>query len=655
MSTAIVVRLLGDAKDFTSTLTQAQTRTEKFKAAVGKAALAAGGAAGAALSVGLAGALDAEDQLAKFRASAGDAKWAKAAGDAAGRLYGNAYGESVGEVASGVSGLFREGLLSDDATGEQIDAVAAKALSLAQVFDQDVASVARAAGQMIKTGLAENATEAFDVLTRGFQEGANKSDDLLDTFNEYGVQFKKLGLDGAAATGLLSQGLQGGARDSDLVADALKEFTLRTAEAADGTIAAQAGFEGLGLSAEGMSKELAAGGPRATKALDTIVDRLRAVKDPAKRSALAVELFGTQAEDLGDALFSLDPSTATKGLGEIAGAAAKVDETIGGTTNAAVTAFTRQVKQELTNAVAGAIPYIQGVVNAVRPFAPLIIPLVGILAGFAAVVWTVTAATKAYAAAQAAAVIVSNVWRVATTNLRLAQIALSLVPGPLLIIAGIVALVAIFVVAYKKVGWFRDGVQAAFRAVTGAVRATIGWVRDNWPKLLAIITGPIGLAVLAVTKNWNAIKSGASKMKDGIVSALSGLADVITAPFRAAFNGIASAWNNTVGRLSFTVPGWVPGIGGNGWDVPDIPMLARGGRITAPGWAMVGERGPELLNLGRGAQVVPLDRAGGDESFTVELHGNGVSLEGLIEKVVVRRDRAMIRTARAGGVRTAVA
>jgi hypothetical protein len=67
------------------------------------------------------------------------------------------------------------------------------------------------------------------------------------------------------------------------------------------------------------------------------------------------------------------------------------------------------------------------------------------------------------------------------------------------------------------------------------------------------------------------------------------VANVITAPFKAAFNLVAKLWNNTVGKLSFKVPGWVPGIGGKGFDVPDIPELKDGGIVTQATLAMIGE------------------------------------------------------------------
>lgn len=48
-----------------------------------------------------------------------------------------------------------------------------------------------------------------------------------------------------------------------------------------------------------------------------------------------------------------------------------------------------------------------------------------------------------------------------------------------------------------------------------------------------------------------------------------------------------------------------------------IPGLASGGTLTAGGLTMVGESGPELLNLPRAASVIPLDRRGSGGGQTV--------------------------------------
>jgi hypothetical protein len=63
--------------------------------------------------------------------------------------------------------------------------------------------------------------------------------------------------------------------------------------------------------------------------------------------------------------------------------------------------------------------------------------------------------------------------------------------------------------------------------------------------------------------------------------------------------------------LSFSVPDWVPGLGGKGWDVPDIPMLANGGIVTRPTLALIGESGPEA--------VIPLNRRNGAGGVVINI------------------------------------
>jgi hypothetical protein len=72
---------------------------------------------------------------------------------------------------------------------------------------------------------------------------------------------------------------------------------------------------------------------------------------------------------------------------------------------------------------------------------------------------------------------------------------------------------------------------------------------------------------------------------------------------------------------SIKVPDWVPGMGGKEYGLPKlpvltfpkIPMLAKGGTIIDPGLTMVGEQGPEILDLPKGASVIPLDKANGQQ------------------------------------------
>jgi hypothetical protein len=208
-----------------------------------------------------------------------------------------------------------------------------------------------------------------------------------------------------------------------------------------------------------------------------------------------------------------------------------------------------------------------------------------------------------------------------------------------LIVVAIAAIIAILVVLQKEFGLFDgvikfvgdsfakvwDAIKAVFDWVTdnwklllvvltgpfglaiaffvtfkdqiiGFMKNVISWIGDNWKLLLAIITGPFGLAIYAIVTFKDQIMEAFSLIFKGIKATMGFVADVITAPFKAAFKAVASLWNNTVGKLSFTVPSWVPGLGGKGFDVPDIPMLAQGGIVTSAQLIMAGEGGePEAI------------------------------------------------------------
>ncbi|WP_344248189.1 phage tail tape measure protein, partial [Actinocorallia libanotica] len=390
---------------------------------------------------------------------AGPAKAAELSKVAA-KTFEAGWGDSFDTVNLAIKGVVQNiGDVSKSAGGMQ--GVTQKVLALSQTFDQDLGGTTAAVGQLLKTGLARNADEALDILTKGFQSGANKADDLLDTFTEYGTQFRKFGLDGATATGLLSQGLKAGARDADTVADALKEFSIR---AVDGSKTSVAGYEALGLSANKMAAQIAKGGPAAKQGLDTVLDRLRAVKDPLKQSQIAVQLFGTKAEDLGQALFKLDPSSAVKALGNVSGAADKMAKTLHDNPAAALEKFKRTATAKLAEVGGGIVQWAMQNQNIVQPLA------IGL--------GVVAAAMVAVRIAQAAW---TTIQVVATAAQWAYNAALSANPIGLIIIA-VIALVAGIVLLWKKNETFRKVVTAAWQAIWGVVKAVGKWFANTlWP------------------------------------------------------------------------------------------------------------------------------------------------------------------------------
>lgn len=98
-----------------------------------------------------------------------------------------------------------------------------------------------------------------------------------------------------------------------------------------------------------------------------------------------------------------------------------------------------------------------------------------------------------------------------------------------------------------------------------------------------------------------------------IKSVFDGIVNIIRGPVNAVI-GFINTLIGGLNKIRIDIPDWVPEWGGKtiGFNIAKIPMLADGGTLTGSGTVMVGERGPELLTLPKGAQVTPLDRAGGN-------------------------------------------
>jgi hypothetical protein len=314
----------------------------------GGPAIAAGVGLGALLMQGMAQEVEEQKIGGLLAAQTGAAMGAAGQlGHTAGEIFGDNFGESIAEVGEAMKAVFQNRLIDKSANEADIKAVTETAMTAAQVVGEDVNSIARAAQQLVRTGLAGSVSEALDMITHASQEGLNVSEDLLDTITEYSTKFRDLGLNGQEAFGLVSQAVAAGARDTDTAADALKEFAIR---AQDGSATTSRGFQTIGLDAKIMGDMIAAGGNSAKDALGQTLDQLRRIENPIVRDQAAVDLFGTKAEDLGDALFAMDLDTATRKFGAFAGAAKEAADKIAGAAPAVETAW-RNIQAGVNNSL----------------------------------------------------------------------------------------------------------------------------------------------------------------------------------------------------------------------------------------------------------------------------------------------------------------
>ncbi len=614
--------LKADLAPFERDLRKAKQKFGEHKEQMKAGALAAGAAIGAALGAGLMTAVEQSKTTALLSAQLGaGTPMAAEAGKAAGAVYARGVVGSMEEASAAVKAALQNALVPPGSSTAAIDAVAAKVANLSAVMQEDAERVSAAVSTMLKTGMAKNAQEAFDMIQRGVETGLNKSGDLLDSFNEYPSVLKTIGLNGRTTFGLVQQGLKAGAKDSDKIVDALKELSLR---AVNGSKSTSDAFKTLGLDASKTAADVAAGGSRAADAVDKILDKIQAMPATAARAQVIQSLFGGPGEDLGAALFALDVDEASEALDGMAGASDRAGKALEQSAGAKLQSFKVKVQQALIEKLGQAIPYVEKVFGFIGQHASIIGPLAVGLGIFATAIYAVSAAMK--------------VWAVVQTVMNLA-----LWTSPITwIVLGVVALVAVIVLIATKTDLFGKMWAATWDFVTGAFKLWWSVFSGFWTAIggffvslfktwWGIFTGFWSGVFSGIATGWKWVTGRVSAlvgfiggMPKRIRAALSGLASILMAPFKAGFNAIARLWNGTVGRLSFRMPGWVPGMGGKGFSMPHLPQLARGGTALAPGLAVVGERGPELAYLGRGATVQPLPGAsgpGGGGPVTVRLTG----------------------------------
>lgn len=219
--------------------------------------------------------------------------------------------------------------------------------------------------------------------------------------------------------------------------------------------------------------------------------------------------------------------------------------------------------------------------------------------GLVAAVFAINAGMKVYIALSKLAPIVTKAWTIAQAAFNLVMSA-----NPVaLVVLGVVALVAIIVVAYKRSETFRRIVDAAMAAVRAAVlkvvqgvRVLVAWVREHGPRawrifktiafaqinlILAIVRRLRDFGVAAfrfiserARAHWRLISSGATTLYRLVSSTIGRLREFVTDRFNAIRDNATAAWRlirsvvgtqvetirRGVGRLVTSVRGYATSI-----------------------------------------------------------------------------------------------
>ena len=230
--------------------------------------------------------------------------------------------------------------------------------------------------------------------------------------------------------------------------------------------------------------------------------------------------------------------------------------------------------------------------------------------------WVRTAASMV--AARTAMIATSVATGVATAAQWLWNAAMTANPIGIIIVA-IAALVAGIIWVATQTTWFQTIWEAVWGAIVAYFTFVVGMYKKGWDMI-------VGAGQTAV--DWF------KRIPGLLMSYWSGLFSILTAPFRLAFNAISSMWNRTVGRLSWTVPGWVPGIGGNTISAPRLPSLHSGGRVP-------GTPGQNVLALLQAGETVGSRAAADPAPRKIVLGSDGTRMgDALLELLVEAIRRA---------------
>ena len=527
-------------------------------------------------------------------------------------VYAGGFGEDMQDVADAMSTATQ----ITGAMGDELQGLTEDAITLRDTFGYDINESMRAADAMM-TNFGISGDEAMNLIAAGAQNGLDFSGELIDTINEYSVQFAKVGFDAEQMFAVMQSGADGTAWNLDKVGDAVKEFSIRSIDGSATTVDA---FNAIGLNADQMMQTFAAGGDAANAAFYDVLDALLAMEDPVARDAAGVGLFGTMWEDLGvEAVQALaDTENALYDAGD---ALENIQEVKFDNLGDAFEMIKRQGEVAL-------LPLASSLASLLVDIAPAIGDVLGRLGPL---VEQVTASAMPLVedffgglmdALDALGPVIDQVLPVLSDSIGMVFEAVSplmpilteLIGNMLPVIAELIAALSPVIATVLSVlspvlssvsqlisrllpplSNLLQALAPILQQTGVLISSTVGAAFQALGPLISGVTSILGSLINFITSvfagNWSAAWQG---IKDIFSSVFNSLAGIVKAPINAVIaivNGVISAING----IGFTIPDWVPLLGGKtfGLNIPEIPMLAAGGFTDGP--SVAGEAGTEAV------------------------------------------------------------
>ena len=626
---------------------------------------------------------DSQDAFQQFAAATGTATEEMGKyKDMINNVYKDNFGESINDVAEAMATVNQNMSYLDDSALQRCTEYA---YTLSDTFGYDVAESTRAADTLIKN-YGVSAREAFNLITQGAQSGMDYSGEMIDSINEYSVQFKKLGLDAEDMFSIFANGAQNGAFNLDKVGDAVKEFSIR---AIDGSDTTKQGFEALGMDAAKMAERFGAGGDSAKEAFNEVIKGLAEMDDPVAQSAAGVNLFGTMWEDLGPQVIT-SMSTASDAIDKSKESVEKLVNVKYDTLSGALGGLWRTIQVDVLQPIGNQlIPYVTKGISFIQKFTDkwnklepatqktivkfgMVAAATGpVLLGFGKVstgIGTLVSDTGT----------IGRVLKKLTGESGFSGLA-KVMTGPFGIAAAAVVTAAVLVYQnWDKIGpiiqkigqrfadfwktvqpqlepfinlvkevasYLKETLEPAFKIVW---KAAGDYVVKFFDDVSVIIDGALGVFEGIITFLTGVFQGDWEKAWNGIVQAVGSIFGTLESLVKTPINAVINLVNKAIGainKISVDLPSAVGG-GHIGFNIPTIPTLAKGTDYWQGGIVQISEKGGEIVDLPSGSRVYPHDesvrmaRQESKKNFSV-------TIAKLADSIVVREDSDIDKIAEA--------
>lgn len=195
--------------------------------------------------------------------------------------------------------------------------------------------------------------------------------------------------------------------------------------------------------------------------------------------------------------------------------------------------------------------------------------------------------------------------------------------------------------------------------VAGIIDRAVTFISDAINGIIEIVEGVIDILLGIAQGDWQRVWDGFAEVIDGVAGVIKAIINNVIGIIEGMANAVVAAINTmirAINTINFTVPDWIPGVGGNsvGFNIPEvnkvsIPRLADGAVIRGgdPFMAVLGDQRhgqtnietplPTMVNAFKQAIAESGGMGGGEYTFVAQLDGKTIFEETVKQDRIFRK------------------